>query len=74
MDSTESFLSQQTGPTISQDRNAIFQQFEQYDWNNDDEFQNGIKGILQPMKASGSTDDQVRQTELNAKIFFFGTK
>jgi len=73
MDSTPSFLLRQNGRTISQDRNIVFELFEPYDWKNDSDFQNGIKGILEPMKASGSEEDKITQTELNAEIFFLST-
>ncbi|KAG8623160.1 hypothetical protein KVT40_008136 [Elsinoe batatas] len=48
----------------------LFEQVESYDWNNDQEFQGGLKAIL----GSATSPEQVAHLSLRARCFYYSRK
>ncbi|KAK9458566.1 uncharacterized protein V1516DRAFT_682504 [Lipomyces oligophaga] len=51
-----------------------WRQFEEYDWTNDQQFNDGLREVLTISSNASQSDDQRRKIECQAKLFFFGRK
>ncbi|PWN52385.1 hypothetical protein IE53DRAFT_312198 [Violaceomyces palustris] len=73
MESNQEPILTQDAPTLHQDRDAIFQLLESYDFS-DPEFQAGIRSIVGPLQQTGASMDQILETQQRAKVFYFSSK